>query len=439
MEGERLPRVQPTTALMVADGRTTLLPRLSNDLLERVCVVGGLDVRDVIRLAQSCRGLAFLSSPPFLARLRGVNGSGRSFLVDLVRGFRRNAYSLQTTKRHKQCQAKVVQLVASALFWLHGEDNVRRHWPDVDYYLALHLSGSHLLVRSLELVGPQRPVLACTWTAAYVEAMLRNTDAFTAWCELVVARRNDASSHQHSFLECRHTEHASRNDDGHNGGCDDGAALAHLALGCQRQQLILQLFQLTAESRPDLLNARDAQGNTPLILTYTCGAFSSNTPIVKLLLSFPGTDVNARNFRGETALHWACLNGPSSEVEHLLKLRPDVDVNARDDVHKNTALIVACSRCDQNVARVLLERRPDVDVNARDVEGNTALMWACRHTMLDVVGRLLEWPGVDVSARNAHGDTVLTLACRYNRIDVAVRVSRHNAVQDSQRSWQGIR
>lgn len=415
------------TTLMDADGRI-LLSCLSNDLLERVCVVGGLGVRDVIHLAQCCRSLAFLSSPPFLARLRGVNSSGRSFLVDLVRGFRRNTYSLQMTKRHKQCQAKVVQLVASALFWLHGEDNVRRHWPDVDYYLALHLSGSHLLVRSLDLAGPRRPVLACTWTAAYVEAMLRNTDAFTAWCELVMARRNDTSSHVHSFLECRHTEHASRND-GHS-GCDDGATLAHLALGCQRQQLILQLFQLTAESRPDLLNARDAQGNTPLILTCTCGAFSSNTPIVKLLLSFPDTDVNARNFKGETALHWACRNGLSSEVEDLLKLRPDIDVNARD-VHENTALIMACSRCNQNAARVLLERKPEVDVNARGVEGNTALMWACRYSMLDVVGKLLEWPGIDVSARTAHGDTVLTLARRYNRAEVAVRISRHNASIDT--------
>eukprot|EP00495_Collosphaeridae_sp_1-RS-2012_P006815 TRINITY_DN6456_c0_g1_i1.p1 TRINITY_DN6456_c0_g1~~TRINITY_DN6456_c0_g1_i1.p1 ORF type:complete len:123 (-),score=12.02 TRINITY_DN6456_c0_g1_i1:289-657(-) len=57
------------------------------------------------------------------------------------------------------------------------------------------------------------------------------------------------------------------------------------------------------------------------------------------------------------------------------------------------------------------------DIRAREVDGNTALMWACKLGHAGCVEVLLE-NGADIDARNLNDETALKLAIEWNHFGV---------------------
>ena len=111
------------------------------------------------------------------------------------------------------------------------------------------------------------------------------------------------------------------------------------------QKRVLEILKRT----PSQLNARDSQGNTPLILSAAVG----NHSMTNLFIA-RGAEVNLTNKQGESALHGAALIGSEPVAEALIKAGAKLNLkNSRG----NTPLHLAASSGSIEVAEVLLKNK----------------------------------------------------------------------------------
>ncbi|KAK4149537.1 hypothetical protein C8A00DRAFT_18785 [Chaetomidium leptoderma] len=115
----------------------------------------------------------------------------------------------------------------------------------------------------------------------------------------------------------------------------------------------------------------------------------------------PKAGLDAQDFLGWTAIHYAVACGSDSAFDSLLKLR--ADVNAQD-VRRRTPLHYAYRQDDEQVVRELL--RAGADINARDTDGMTPLHDAAKHGARKVAAALIE-AGADMNPTDNGGRTPL--------------------------------
>ncbi len=112
------------------------------------------------------------------------------------------------------------------------------------------------------------------------------------------------------------------------------------------------------------------------------------------LLIEAGADVNAANALGATPMWLAAINGSAPMVERLLEAGGDPNVSLKMG---ETPLMTASRSGDVRTVELLLER--GADINAAELErGQTALMWAVAQRHADVA-RLLIDNDADLHAR----------------------------------------
>ena len=169
-----------------------------------------------------------------------------------------------------------------------------------------------------------------------------------------------------------------------------------------------------------LVDARAAQGDAPLLDAVRAG----DTASVRVLLA-QGADVNAAEADGTTALHWASYRDDATTVERLLSAGADVEaanrygarplslaaaggyaqtlaalLEAGADPTLMTAgapPILSAARTG-NVEAVRVLARHGADVNAKEtLRGQTALMWAAAEDHPAVAQALIDL-GADVNA-----------------------------------------
>ena len=201
------------------------------------------------------------------------------------------------------------------------------------------------------------------------------------------------------------------------------------------------LIERGAKVNPDL--GPGTGGTTPLV----AAANATNGDIVRFLIEH-GADINARNAQGETPLMLAC-NSPAA-TQALLEHK--ANVNARDN-QGNTALI---HTQNAEVMRLLLEAGADANggtqdtmllarastpelvallitrgakVDERDSQGQTALM---RTMYNNVVPALLEH-GADPNARDNHWRTPLHYAVERMATERISLLAAHGAKRQRRR------
>jgi ankyrin repeat protein len=173
-------------------------------------------------------------------------------------------------------------------------------------------------------------------------------------------------------------------------------------------QIIMSSFPVL--SRDDV-NTRDANNNTPLALA----ALGERFEMVKLLLNYPGIDVEAVNSDGQNALHMACSVG-NREIAELLLQTTGINVNASDN-GGYTALHWASQSASPN--RIPFRtRKPDFPVDQSGYDHVAKYLFPVNRS--EVVGLLLK-SGVDVNAQEKDGKTALHLAVK-NREDEIVKL-----------------
>jgi len=147
-----------------------------------------------------------------------------------------------------------------------------------------------------------------------------------------------------------------------------------------------------------LVKARDRAGSTPLMHATAFG-----TPATMKLLLDNGADVNAKNRRASTALHWAIRD----EARVRLLLDHGADVNAKQ-ADGRTPLYQAASIANGNsILKLLLERGADPGLSTAN--GQTPLIAASGRGDVDAMQLLIDKKAA-VNARSGTGGTALIAA-----------------------------
>ena len=146
------------------------------------------------------------------------------------------------------------------------------------------------------------------------------------------------------------------------------------------------------------VNAKDKKDYTPLHWACVRGLKRVALALVQGVIN-----VNAMNVYNMTALHYVCLSPQGlrsanrTEVALALIDHKDISANATNPKSKSTPLHYACRRGDTKVALALIAHEA-VNVNAKDKRGKTALYYARKKDLSEVVAQLIKSAAAQESA-----------------------------------------
>ncbi|XP_069847854.1 POTE ankyrin domain family member A-like [Dipodomys merriami] len=124
-------------------------------------------------------------------------------------------------------------------------------------------------------------------------------------------------------------------------------------------------------------------------------------------------DVNARDKKNRTALHYACAYGHPNIVVLLIEKKCEVNIRDSDN---STALIKA-SQC-QHEECVTLLLKYGADPNVRDASGNTAIHYTIYTDNVPIAAKLLAY-NASIELQTKDGFTPLLLALKENKEQMA--------------------
>ncbi|MEN0016608.1 MAG: ankyrin repeat domain-containing protein, partial [Bacteroidota bacterium] len=155
--------------------------------------------------------------------------------------------------------------------------------------------------------------------------------------------------------------------------------------------------------------------------------------ILRHLLAFRKTNVNAKSRDGNTALHFAIMSDRSAMAKEMLEYREHSLLNPNVKNKKREApLHMAVSAAKQDLVQALLEH-PKIDLNVEDSHGNTPLHRAIELRSLSLVQQLLRSSETNVNAQDKLGNTPLHLAAPANMVSITrALLERHDIRPDIQ-------
>jgi ankyrin repeat protein len=177
--------------------------------------------------------------------------------------------------------------------------------------------------------------------------------------------------------------------------------------------------------RPQLANARDSDGCTPLMIA-ACGGHARTATV--LLAS--GAKVDALDSDGETALVHAALGGKDAVVKLLLAHGARLTIDRRENKDGSMArwpLEAAAEGGQVGAARLLMAAEKDAQERKR--KANLVLWTACMAGSTKMVDFLIS-QGADVNFRSLDGGTVLTAFCGVtngNALELVKTLVKHGA------------
>lgn len=147
-----------------------------------------------------------------------------------------------------------------------------------------------------------------------------------------------------------------------------------------------------------------------------------------------GVDVNAKDKKGWTALHWASDKGLTDVVKLLLG-HPKIDLNAKGS--RETPLQIASFRGHTIVVNLLLQQK-NLNINQQQSPlkgggggGDTALHKASFTGHIEIVKLLLNQTDIQVNIKNRLGYTPLYQASKFGQTEVVELLLNHPDIQVS--------
>ncbi|KAI2500194.1 hypothetical protein MHU86_14269 [Fragilaria crotonensis] len=167
----------------------------------------------------------------------------------------------------------------------------------------------------------------------------------------------------------------------------------------------LRIVQFLVTQAGANVNVKDGKGWTPL--HYACQAIRSfGTDLIRLLVEY-GAETESEDNVGRTPLHVATMADNYNLIEHLVE-KECTTVDLRDN-EGNTSLHVACSAGNFLVARYLLNQRADAD--AENVHKQRPIHIACSNLQYEFLRLIVDRYGANVNVADRCGRTPLHKAC----------------------------
>ncbi|GAW27348.1 putative NACHT and Ankyrin domain protein [Rosellinia necatrix] len=164
------------------------------------------------------------------------------------------------------------------------------------------------------------------------------------------------------------------------------------------------------------IDSRDARGMTPLHYAAAVGEMRTT----KLLLQ-RGAQVDSQDLRGMSPLHHAAVAGKTGAAKFLLRMGARVD---SQDLRGMSPLHHAAAAGEISAAESLLRRGAQVD--SQDLRGMSPLHHAAAAEEIGVAELLLR-NGAQVNLRDARGMSPLHCAAKAGRVSSAFLLLRNNA------------
>ena len=170
-----------------------------------------------------------------------------------------------------------------------------------------------------------------------------------------------------------------------------------------------------------------------------CAAYNGDTEIAKMLLEFPGINLNItwvkdpkyseESNEGFTPLLTALFCG-HDEVAKLLLANKNTDITVKNKKNK-TALMMACmyiGNASVDIVKLLLNHKdcPDDYINQKDIYNNSALSYAAICDNEEIAKELLLQPGIDVNIVDKYGKSILHHAMANNWVEVVKLLLSNN-------------
>ncbi|KOX69279.1 Ankyrin repeat and death domain-containing protein 1A [Melipona quadrifasciata] len=155
-----------------------------------------------------------------------------------------------------------------------------------------------------------------------------------------------------------------------------------------------------------------AQGNNVHVVEYLAEAVESlNGDVITALANVPRIELNARDKKGQTPVHYACTQEHLEAVEVLIGLGANVDAQ---DSEGNTPLHVATRTRHTAIAQLLL--RTGANTELIDEMGFTPLHVAASQGCKGILDSMIQH-GAALNKQCKYGNTPLHLACQNNEVE----------------------
>jgi ankyrin repeat protein len=160
-----------------------------------------------------------------------------------------------------------------------------------------------------------------------------------------------------------------------------------------------EISKFLIENEVDV-NFANAQGNTAIHYA----SMNGNLDLVKNLAN-NDANIKAMNNRGRGAIHYSVYSGNIQLFEYLQKNGLDTEPSSFD---QSSLLHWACHGGNVDMVKYLLKR--DYSLDILDGEGYSVLHWASSGNSMEMLKFLVEEKGMDVKRTNPEGNTVLQSA-----------------------------
>ena len=203
-----------------------------------------------------------------------------------------------------------------------------------------------------------------------------------------------------------------------NAGCDplhvnERTCEMPIHIACRTENMgLFQYLNTKIGDKDKLWYQVNCLGQTLLHLACRRG----NLLIVKEIIKHNACDCNAKDAKGMTPLHVACLKNTMEIAKILAQLKVDVNIQ---NIYGDTPLHISCANDNPDIVTLLMHR--DACVIAQNTNGDTPIHIASRSCRFEIMRKLLpveKSQGVKCDEVNKDGYTPLHISCINGRMPI---------------------
>ena len=206
-----------------------------------------------------------------------------------------------------------------------------------------------------------------------------------------------------------------------------GNKYLHLAAGYGQ----IHAFEMILNEDSDI-NLKNYLGQTPFLIACSKGRMNIVAILLKNYYKLK-INLNKRDNDGVTGFHLACQNGHSDIAEMMMNNSSKLEINLNiKDKQGRTAFHLACMEGHSKIAEMIIKKssKLKIDLSTKDNEDSTAFHLACFHGQLEVAKLIMENSSrlkIDWNGKKISDTTAFQLVCLEGHLKIAELIINNSA------------